>query len=83
MDGINFEVMADITDGQNRQFVINCNEMTVKFVKFQGIKRTATNGGYGIVEFEAYYNPEIVDQLIEAKVVTVKNWLAAMLVISS
>ena len=68
MDGINFEVMADITDGQNRQFVINCNEMTVKFVKFQGIKRTATNGGYGIVEFEAYYNPEIVDQLIEAKV---------------
>lgn len=68
MDGINFEVMAEITEGQNKQFIIDCKEMTVKFVKFQGIKRTATNGGYGIVEFEAYYNPEIVDQLIEAKV---------------
>ncbi|MCH1939411.1 polysaccharide lyase family 8 super-sandwich domain-containing protein [Holdemania massiliensis] len=68
MDGENFEVMAEITEGQNKQFIIDCNEMTVKFIKFKGIKRTATNGGYGIVEFEAYYNPEIVDQLIEAKV---------------
>lgn len=66
-DGENFEVMANVTDGQNKQYIINCSEMTVKYVKFQGIKRTATNGGYGIVEFEAYYNPRIVDTLTEAK----------------
>lgn len=42
MDGESFEVMAEITEGQNKQFIIDCNEMTVKFIKFQGIKRTAT-----------------------------------------
>ena len=31
-DGENFEVMANVTDGQNKQYIINCSEMTVKYV---------------------------------------------------
>ena len=33
-DGENFEVMANVTDGQNKQYIINCSEDVYKRQRF-------------------------------------------------
>lgn len=67
VDGVNYEEMVHITDGKNKTVTLNFDDTTVKYVKFQGIKRTGTTGGYGIVEFEAYYNMKLNETLTEAR----------------
>lgn len=54
MDGEHWEEAYHETNGQNGTYGFDFDEVTAKYVRFQGIKRTATNGGYGIVEFAIY-----------------------------
>lgn len=57
-DGVDWKVAYHETDGKNIDMKYSFDFETVsgKFVKFQGIKRAATGGGYGMVEFEVYYH---------------------------
>lgn len=55
------------TDGKNKKYGFDFNTVSGRFIKFQGIKRTATGGGYGIVEFEIYNKMDYDKIITEAK----------------
>ena len=63
MDGENWTEAYHETDGKNGTYGFDFETVTAKYVKFQGIKRTLTDGGYGIQEFRIF-NHLNGDQLI-------------------
>ena len=54
MDGENWIEAYHETDGKNKTYGFDFETVTAKYVKFQGIKRTLTDGGYGIQEFRIF-----------------------------
>lgn len=62
-DGVTFEEAYHETNGGNKTYGFDFEAVSAKFVKFQGISRTNTSGGYGICEF-AVYNKLSYDTIV-------------------
>ncbi len=66
-DGIDWKETYHETAGKNQKYGFDFETVSAKFVKFQGIKRSQTGGGYGIVEFEIYEKLNYDTIITEAK----------------
>lgn len=66
-DGVEWKEAYHETDGKNKKYSFDFPTVSGKYVKFQGIKRTAPKGGYGIVEFEIYNKMDYDKIITEAK----------------
>ncbi|WP_416324532.1 polysaccharide lyase family 8 super-sandwich domain-containing protein [[Eubacterium] hominis] len=67
MDNQTFEEAIHVTNGGNKTYTMKFDTVKAKYVKFQGIKRSATGGGYGIVEFDVYRNYNYDEIVTKAK----------------
>lgn len=67
MDAKHWTEVYHETNGGGDTYAFDFDEVTAKFIRFQGIKRTATNGGYGLVEFEVYHKKNYDTIMTDAK----------------
>lgn len=67
MDGENWKQAYHETNGGSGTYAFDFDEVRAKFIRFQGIKRTASNGGYGMVEFEVYHKKNYDTIMTQAK----------------
>lgn len=66
-DGVNWQEAYHETNGKNKKYGFDFDTVRGRWIRFEGIKRSATNGGYGIVEFEIYQRLDYDEIMTKAK----------------